>query len=189
MWLTFATSCDQPLWTPWRMSISCRSSWLSYLLTKDQNHHNKKTPFQYFKQTRFYLMLPFQCLMETDLYKLLKTQRLSNDHICYFLYQVDCVSWWWWWCMIPCYAITHSKCRLDRCCSVYKKNSKTNTKRCNSCNFWSAKISQIWLDLLPLQNIFSEKAQWKIHFLRGRMNLHNQLLLLATKQVFELGQV
>eukprot|EP00092_Neocalanus_flemingeri_P017047 GFUD01018435.1.p1 GENE.GFUD01018435.1~~GFUD01018435.1.p1 ORF type:complete len:373 (+),score=86.30 GFUD01018435.1:62-1180(+) len=29
-----------------------------------------------------------QSLMETDLYKLLKTQRLSNDHICYFLYQV-----------------------------------------------------------------------------------------------------
>ena len=26
--------------------------------------------------------------METDLYKLLKTQRLSNDHICYFLYQI-----------------------------------------------------------------------------------------------------
>ena len=26
--------------------------------------------------------------METDLYKLLKTQHLSNDHICYFLYQV-----------------------------------------------------------------------------------------------------
>lgn len=25
--------------------------------------------------------------METDLYKLLKTQHLSNDHICYFLYQ------------------------------------------------------------------------------------------------------
>lgn len=29
-----------------------------------------------------------QCLMETDLYKLLKTQKLSNDHVCYFLYQV-----------------------------------------------------------------------------------------------------
>ncbi|XP_073824551.1 mitogen-activated protein kinase rl [Musca autumnalis] len=29
-----------------------------------------------------------QCLMETDLYKLLKTQRLSNDHICYFMYQI-----------------------------------------------------------------------------------------------------
>lgn len=29
-----------------------------------------------------------QCLMETDLYKLLKTQQLSNDHICYFLYQI-----------------------------------------------------------------------------------------------------
>eukprot|EP01135_Chromosphaera_perkinsii_P001036 Nk52_evm6s157 gene=Nk52_evmTU6s157 len=28
-----------------------------------------------------------QELMETDLYKLLKTQRLSNDHVCYFLYQ------------------------------------------------------------------------------------------------------
>lgn len=26
--------------------------------------------------------------METDLYKLLKTQTLSNDHICYFLYQI-----------------------------------------------------------------------------------------------------
>jgi len=29
-----------------------------------------------------------QCLMETDMYKLLKTQKLSNDHICYFLYQI-----------------------------------------------------------------------------------------------------
>ncbi|KAK2558265.1 Mitogen-activated protein kinase 1 [Acropora cervicornis] len=27
-------------------------------------------------------------LMETDLYKLLKTQKLSNDHACYFLYQI-----------------------------------------------------------------------------------------------------
>lgn len=26
--------------------------------------------------------------METDLYKLLKTQKLGNDHICYFLYQI-----------------------------------------------------------------------------------------------------
>jgi len=29
-----------------------------------------------------------QCLMETDLHKLLKTQRLSNEHVCYFLYQI-----------------------------------------------------------------------------------------------------
>jgi serine/threonine protein kinase len=29
-----------------------------------------------------------QNLMETDLYKLLKNQPLSNDHICYFLYQI-----------------------------------------------------------------------------------------------------
>ena len=29
-----------------------------------------------------------QDLMETDLYKLLKTQQLSNDHICYFVYQI-----------------------------------------------------------------------------------------------------
>uniref|UniRef100_A0A8C5DYI8 Mitogen-activated protein kinase n=1 Tax=Gouania willdenowi TaxID=441366 RepID=A0A8C5DYI8_GOUWI len=29
-----------------------------------------------------------QTLMETDLYKLLKSQRLSNDHVCYFLYQI-----------------------------------------------------------------------------------------------------
>uniref|UniRef100_A0A2K6F2W7 Mitogen-activated protein kinase n=1 Tax=Propithecus coquereli TaxID=379532 RepID=A0A2K6F2W7_PROCO len=29
-----------------------------------------------------------QDLMETDLYKLLKSQHLSNDHICYFLYQI-----------------------------------------------------------------------------------------------------
>ena len=27
--------------------------------------------------------------METDLYKLLKTQHLSNEHVCYFLYQVS----------------------------------------------------------------------------------------------------
>ena len=31
-----------------------------------------------------------QCLMETDLYQHLKTQRLSNDHVCYFLYQILC---------------------------------------------------------------------------------------------------
>ena len=30
-----------------------------------------------------------QSLMETDLYKLLKTQHLSNEHVCYFLYQVS----------------------------------------------------------------------------------------------------
>jgi hypothetical protein len=30
-----------------------------------------------------------QGLMETDLYKLLKTQPLSADHICYFTYQVS----------------------------------------------------------------------------------------------------
>ncbi|XP_041457074.1 mitogen-activated protein kinase 3-like [Lytechinus variegatus] len=29
-----------------------------------------------------------QTLMETDLYKLLKAQPLSNEHICYFLYQI-----------------------------------------------------------------------------------------------------
>ena len=29
-----------------------------------------------------------QSLMETDMYKLLKTQRLSNEHVCYFLYQI-----------------------------------------------------------------------------------------------------
>ena len=29
-----------------------------------------------------------QCLMETDMFKLLKSQRLSNDHVCYFLYQI-----------------------------------------------------------------------------------------------------
>jgi len=29
-----------------------------------------------------------QCLMETDMYKLLKSQHLSNDHVCYFLYQI-----------------------------------------------------------------------------------------------------
>ena len=29
-----------------------------------------------------------QGLMETDLFKLLKTQHLSNDHTCYFVYQI-----------------------------------------------------------------------------------------------------
>ena len=29
-----------------------------------------------------------QALMETDMYKLLRMQQLSNDHICYFLYQI-----------------------------------------------------------------------------------------------------
>lgn len=29
-----------------------------------------------------------QCLMETDLHKLLKTQTISNEHVCYFLYQI-----------------------------------------------------------------------------------------------------
>ena len=30
----------------------------------------------------------FQSLMETDLHKLLRSQKLSSDHICYFLYQM-----------------------------------------------------------------------------------------------------
>jgi len=29
-----------------------------------------------------------QELMETDLFKLLKTQKITNDHICYFTYQI-----------------------------------------------------------------------------------------------------
>jgi mitogen-activated protein kinase 1/3 len=29
-----------------------------------------------------------QCLMECDLYKLLRHQRLTDEHICYFLYQI-----------------------------------------------------------------------------------------------------
>ena len=29
-----------------------------------------------------------QSLMETDLHKLLRSQKLSSDHICYFLYQM-----------------------------------------------------------------------------------------------------
>lgn len=37
----------------------------------------------------FYVLVHFGCLvqtlMDTDLYKLLKTQRLSNDHVCYFM--------------------------------------------------------------------------------------------------------
>lgn len=40
----------------------------------------------YFPLTSFSYIV--QSLMETDLYKLLKTQKLSNDHICYFLYQI-----------------------------------------------------------------------------------------------------
>ncbi|MEQ2218878.1 Mitogen-activated protein kinase 1, partial [Xenoophorus captivus] len=39
----------------------------------------------WFAVSRIYIV---QTLMETDLYKLLKTQRLSNDHVCYFLYQI-----------------------------------------------------------------------------------------------------
>ena len=65
------------------------------IVTPDQRPKplSYKSAFPLFLANTFYLRLPFQCLMETDLYKLLKTQRLSNDHICYFLYQVDCVSW------------------------------------------------------------------------------------------------
>jgi serine/threonine protein kinase len=29
-----------------------------------------------------------QCLMDTDLNKLLKTEKLTSDHVCYFLYQI-----------------------------------------------------------------------------------------------------
>ena len=29
-----------------------------------------------------------QSLMETDLHKLLRSQKLSSDHVCYFLYQI-----------------------------------------------------------------------------------------------------
>lgn len=53
--------------------------------------HIKKTKTK--KKTRRFLNRELcryivQDLMETDLYKLLKSQHLSNDHICYFLYQI-----------------------------------------------------------------------------------------------------
>ena len=35
-----------------------------------------------------YLRPTVQSLMETDLHKLLRSQKLSSDHICYFLYQM-----------------------------------------------------------------------------------------------------
>ena len=33
-------------------------------------------------------IFPLQSLMETDLHKLLRSQKLSSDHVCYFLYQI-----------------------------------------------------------------------------------------------------
>ena len=41
----------------------------------------------YYSLTIFHSYI-VQSLMETDMYKLLKTQKLSNDHVCYFLYQI-----------------------------------------------------------------------------------------------------
>ncbi|CAB1341339.1 unnamed protein product [Coregonus sp. 'balchen'] len=40
------------------------------------------------REIKILLRYIVQDLMETDLYKLLKTQMLSNDHTCYFLYQI-----------------------------------------------------------------------------------------------------
>jgi hypothetical protein len=36
-----------------------------------------------------------QSVMECDLYKLLRSQKLSADHVCYFLYQV--LIYWLIW--------------------------------------------------------------------------------------------
>jgi mitogen-activated protein kinase 1/3 len=47
-----------------------------------------KQNFTMFEKLLMMFSYIVQCLMETDMYKLLKTQKLSNDHICYFLYQV-----------------------------------------------------------------------------------------------------
>ena len=33
-----------------------------------------------------------QELMDTDLHKLLRNQQLSDEHICYFVYQVSCIK-------------------------------------------------------------------------------------------------
>ena len=91
--------------------------------------------------------------------------------------------------MIPCCAITHSKCWLDRCCSVYKKeDSKTNTKRCNSCNFWSEKMFQIWLDLLAVQILFPRKPSGRyISCEAGWISTINFFSLRPNK-FFKLGQ-
>ena len=57
------------------------------------NHHNSRFLWHFQSSALLFCLNSMysyivQCLMETDMYKLLKTQKLSNDHVCYFLYQI-----------------------------------------------------------------------------------------------------
>ena len=59
------------------------------------NSESKKKIFRIpFAETSNFLFLPIQDLylvqsyMECDLFKLLRSQKLGDDHVCYFLYQI-----------------------------------------------------------------------------------------------------
>ncbi|KAM7372196.1 hypothetical protein PAMP_009384 [Pampus punctatissimus] len=75
---------------PDSVSNSCDRSQSSYWWTVGKADQSVaaalKSCFVHRKRERKIYIV--QTLMETDLYKLLKSQRLSNDHVCYFLYQI-----------------------------------------------------------------------------------------------------
>lgn len=79
-------------------NVSLQTNWFDYFDPKTISHRRRFFCNQQIIDIRDILRVDsidqmkdvyiVQALMETDLYKLLKTQRLSNDHICYFLYQI-----------------------------------------------------------------------------------------------------
>eukprot|EP01137_Pigoraptor_chileana_P007302 Opistho-2@52710 len=77
--------------SPFEHQTYCQRTLREIKLLTRFNHENVIAIYDFIKPKSFeeckdvYIV---QELMETDLYKLLKTQALSNDHTCYFVYQI-----------------------------------------------------------------------------------------------------
>eukprot|EP00056_Hartaetosiga_gracilis_P001544 m.45657 g.45657 ORF g.45657 m.45657 type:complete len:373 (-) comp10687_c0_seq2:450-1568(-) len=77
--------------TPFQYQVFCQRALREIQILTRFDHENiidirrVMCPDDFDHMKEIYLV---QGLMETDLYKVLRTQRLSNDHVCYFSYQI-----------------------------------------------------------------------------------------------------
>ncbi|CAH8543052.1 unnamed protein product [Heterobilharzia americana] len=77
--------------SPFEHQTYCQRTYREIWILSRMDHenivkiHDLITPSTFEEMKDVYIV---ECFMETDLCRLLKTQKLSNDHICYFLYQM-----------------------------------------------------------------------------------------------------
>ncbi|KER18464.1 hypothetical protein T265_16037, partial [Opisthorchis viverrini] len=77
--------------SPFEHQTYCQRTYREIRILSRLDHENIIQVYDIITSSKFEDMKDVyivECFMETDLHSLLKTQKLSSDHICYFLYQM-----------------------------------------------------------------------------------------------------